>query len=101
MAFARFLPPRPNPLPQGRGNHGFRSLKMGTIPACVPGRRNVEGLAGLSTQAARSPSNRMNFGQVSELESAVWPVFRVDRSKRICGVNKAAYDLFGERLETL
>jgi len=43
----------------------------------------------------------MNFGQVSELESAVWPVFRVDRSKRICGVNKAAYDLFGERLETL
>src|ERR1044071_5652465 len=43
----------------------------------------------------------MNFGQVSELEQAAWPVFRVDKSRRICGVNKAAYERFGERLETL
>src|SRR6266850_808029 len=43
----------------------------------------------------------MNFGQVTELEHAAWPVFRVDKSKRICGVNKAAFDFFGERLETL
>src|SRR3954468_21074569 len=43
----------------------------------------------------------MNFGQVSELEQAVWPVFRVDKCRRICGVNKAAYERFGERLETL
>jgi two-component system cell cycle sensor histidine kinase/response regulator CckA len=43
----------------------------------------------------------MNFGQVTELEHALWPVFRVDKSKRICGVNKAAFELFGDRLETL
>src|SRR5438477_1803592 len=45
--------------------------------------------------------NRMNFRQVSELEHAAWPVFRVDKCRRICGVNKAAYEWFGERLETL
>ena len=43
----------------------------------------------------------MNFRQVSELEHAAWPVFRVDKCRRICGVNKAAYEWFGERLETL
>src|ERR1043165_6906360 len=43
----------------------------------------------------------MNFGQLSELEQAAWPVFRVDKSRRICGVNKAAYERFGERLENL
>src|SRR6267378_3463556 len=43
----------------------------------------------------------MNFGQVNELEHAAWPVFRVDKCRRICGVNKAAYEWFGERLETL
>src|SRR2546423_12491682 len=45
--------------------------------------------------------NLMNFRQVSELEHAAWPVFRVDKCRRICGVNKAAYEWFGERLETL
>src|SRR5437773_8134053 len=48
-----------------------------------------------------SVRNRMNFRQVSELEHAAWPVFRVDKCRRICGVNKAAYEWFGERLETL
>jgi two-component system, cell cycle sensor histidine kinase and response regulator CckA len=43
----------------------------------------------------------MNFGQVTELEHAAWPVFRVDQSKRICGLNKAASEWFGERLISL
>jgi signal transduction histidine kinase/CheY-like chemotaxis protein len=43
----------------------------------------------------------MKFGQVTELEHAAWPVFLVDQSKRICGINKAASDWFGDRLETL
>src|SRR6266404_3411621 len=34
----------------------------------------------------------MKFGQVTELEHAPWPVFRVDQCKRICGVNTAAAD---------
>src|SRR6266536_271066 len=43
----------------------------------------------------------MSCAHVTDLEYAAWPVFRVDESKRICGLNKAANDWFGERLANL
>ncbi len=43
----------------------------------------------------------MSCAHVTDLQYAAWPVFRVDASKRICGLNKAANDWFGERLASL